>query len=196
MITANLSTLKIHKLTQAQYDRALAAGNIDENALYLTPDEPLAHTEHITILPETTLTFTEAGVEDGMHLPQNLNLKAGATYLVKWNGTEYKCKCTESGGNLYLGNASYAAVDDRVDGDPFLILKSSALPDFTDVIANVVGNHTLSVVEEVVHKIDEKYLPETSSLPAVTTDDNGALLRVVDGKWAVVALPSAEEATF
>lgn len=40
MIT-NLSTLKIHKLTQAQYDRALAAGNIDSNALYLTPDEEI-----------------------------------------------------------------------------------------------------------------------------------------------------------
>lgn len=39
MITENLSTLKIHKLTQAQYDRELAKGNIDETALYLTPDE-------------------------------------------------------------------------------------------------------------------------------------------------------------
>ena len=39
MITENLPTLKIHKLTQDQYDREYAAGNIDENALYLTPDE-------------------------------------------------------------------------------------------------------------------------------------------------------------
>lgn len=39
MITENLSALKIHKLTQEQYDRELAAGNIDESALYLTPDE-------------------------------------------------------------------------------------------------------------------------------------------------------------
>jgi hypothetical protein len=39
LITENLSTLKIHKLTQAQYDRELSAGNIDANALYLTPDE-------------------------------------------------------------------------------------------------------------------------------------------------------------
>ena len=39
MITENLSTLKIHKLTQEQYDRELAAGRIDETALYLTPDE-------------------------------------------------------------------------------------------------------------------------------------------------------------
>lgn len=39
MKTENLSTLKIHRLTQAQYDRELEAGRIDENALYLTPDE-------------------------------------------------------------------------------------------------------------------------------------------------------------
>ena len=39
MITENLSTLKIHKLTKEQYDRELAAGRIDPSALYLTPDE-------------------------------------------------------------------------------------------------------------------------------------------------------------
>ena len=39
MNTKNLSTLKIHKLTKEQYERELAAGRIDENALYLTPDE-------------------------------------------------------------------------------------------------------------------------------------------------------------
>ena len=39
MFTENLSTLKIHKLTQEQYERELAAGNIDPNALYLTPEE-------------------------------------------------------------------------------------------------------------------------------------------------------------
>jgi hypothetical protein len=39
MKTTNLSTLKIHKLSQEQYDRELAAGRIDENAIYLTPDE-------------------------------------------------------------------------------------------------------------------------------------------------------------
>ena len=39
MITENISTLKIHKLTKEQYERELAAGRIDENALYLTPDE-------------------------------------------------------------------------------------------------------------------------------------------------------------
>lgn len=53
MITENISTLKIHKLTQAQYDRELAAGNIDENALYLTPDE---NTDVVDLASDQTVT--------------------------------------------------------------------------------------------------------------------------------------------
>ena len=37
----NLSTLKIHKLTQEQYDAALRAGKLESNEIYLTPDEPI-----------------------------------------------------------------------------------------------------------------------------------------------------------
>lgn len=48
MVTENLSTLKIHKLTQAQYDRELTNGTIDENALYLTPDEEIDLTPYAT----------------------------------------------------------------------------------------------------------------------------------------------------
>lgn len=39
MITEHLSTLKINKLSQAQFEREKAAGNLDKSALYLTPDE-------------------------------------------------------------------------------------------------------------------------------------------------------------
>lgn len=49
MNTENLQTLKIHKLTQAQYDRELEAGNIDESALYLTPDEKIDLSPYATI---------------------------------------------------------------------------------------------------------------------------------------------------
>lgn len=44
MITENLSTLKIHKLTQKQYDRELAAGRIDDTAIYLTPASTTSYT--------------------------------------------------------------------------------------------------------------------------------------------------------
>ena len=39
MITENVSTLKIHKLSQSQYNRELEAGNLEVNAIYLTPEE-------------------------------------------------------------------------------------------------------------------------------------------------------------
>ncbi len=49
MITENVSTLKIHKLTQEQYNRELEAGRIDENAIYLTPDEEIDLSPYATI---------------------------------------------------------------------------------------------------------------------------------------------------
>ena len=39
MITKDLSTLKINRLTQAQYEAALAAGTVSENELYMVPEE-------------------------------------------------------------------------------------------------------------------------------------------------------------
>lgn len=40
MITENLSTLKIHKLSKEQYERELNAGRLNENEIYLTTDAP------------------------------------------------------------------------------------------------------------------------------------------------------------
>lgn len=72
MITENISTLKIHKLTQAQYDRELEAGNIDENALYLTPDEAIdlslyAEKGDVILVPSTAAvgqTITVKAVDE------------------------------------------------------------------------------------------------------------------------------------
>ena len=49
MITENLSTLKIHKLTKEQYERELANGNIDESALYLTPEDKIDFSVYATV---------------------------------------------------------------------------------------------------------------------------------------------------
>jgi microcystin-dependent protein len=46
LITENLSTLKIHKLTNSQYEREKAAGRLDGAALYLTPEKKIAGIVH------------------------------------------------------------------------------------------------------------------------------------------------------
>lgn len=67
MITENLSNLKIHKLTKEQYTRELNAGNIDENALYLTPDEEIDLSQYATVeqlKDHYTKTETDKIVDD------------------------------------------------------------------------------------------------------------------------------------
>lgn len=49
MITENLSTLKIHQLTQKQYNREFESGTIDKNALYLTPEEAIDLSNYVTL---------------------------------------------------------------------------------------------------------------------------------------------------
>ena len=54
MITENLSTLKIHKLSQEQYDRELEAGRIDKNALYLTHEDTGTDEIYVKLKESTT----------------------------------------------------------------------------------------------------------------------------------------------
>lgn len=37
---------------------------------------------------------------------------------------------------------------------------------------------------------------EPTSLPTVTENDNGSILRVVNGQWAIVPVATAEEVSF
>lgn len=84
MQTENVSTLKIHKLTQAQYDRELAAGNIDETALYLTPDEEVDLSGYATIsqLYDTTITTSGDGSAYTATVPNITELTAGISFIM------------------------------------------------------------------------------------------------------------------
>lgn len=47
--TENIQTLKIHKMTQEQYDELLDNNGIEENALYLTPYEEIDFSQYATV---------------------------------------------------------------------------------------------------------------------------------------------------
>lgn len=50
--TQNLSTLKIHKLTENQYKNAVDTGNVEDYALYLTPDDDFSNSDITAMLGE------------------------------------------------------------------------------------------------------------------------------------------------
>ena len=70
MIIQNLSTLIINKLSAEQYAAALAAGLINANELYLTPEEEIDLTNYLT---KTAADKLYATIEALNNLSTSLN---------------------------------------------------------------------------------------------------------------------------
>lgn len=84
MITENLSTLKIHKLTQEQYDRALAEGNINKNEFYLTPD-----TDSVSITKTEINNNGELIITLSDNTVSNLGRVVGVDGYIPQKGVDY-----------------------------------------------------------------------------------------------------------
>lgn len=77
-----LSTLNIHKLTQEEYDQAIEDGTIDENALYLTPEEAVDLSRYATTDELATKADTEHShaISDVTGLQTELDSKADSNH--------------------------------------------------------------------------------------------------------------------
>ena len=86
MITENVSTLKIHNLTQAQYDREAEAGTLEETSIYLTPDEeieaPIIYL--VTTDEDGNVIFGEG--QNGVQLYSDLQNNKDVTVIVSGTG--------------------------------------------------------------------------------------------------------------
>lgn len=160
-----------------------------------TTDQPSSTGWYKTLFVETSVGFVE-----------------GQKYSVICDGVEYWC-VAESGnnGSRYIGignvsNGAWHGDGNTVDnGQPFIILDLYVGDDrFIEFDFYDNEPHTIKILSGEMKHLDEKYIPDsiarTSQLPegvpSVTTSDNGKFLRVVDGAWAAVAVPNAEEASF
>lgn len=117
MITNNLSTLTIHKLTQAQYDRAVANGTIDENALYLTPDEEVDLSLYMTknnpvctgSLSLDRMSGTTVGT-NSVALGTNVTASAGWSFAQGYNTSATAQMAFATGGDsVASGSRSFAS---------------------------------------------------------------------------------------
>ena len=100
MQTENLLNLKIHKLTNAQYDREKEAGNLDPTALYLTPDNSFE------VNPETF--YITAGQR-----PDDL-IGEKATAEGHWNSATGWGSHAEGGETIASGTCSHAEGESSV----------------------------------------------------------------------------------
>ena len=146
-----------HKLDKGYLDEALQFGS-----------------ETAEILPETTAAVDpEAGAA---LLSDIVDVKAGNTYIVNWNGTEYTCKAqafTADGVTMpVLGNVDMMnGVGDS--GEPFAIV--CVIAELVEAIGGgcviypLDGSDpiTLSITYNGIKKIDGKYLPD--GVPYVET---------------------------
>lgn len=130
MITENLSTLKIHKLTQEQYDRELEAGNIDSSALYLTPEEVIdlsgyatkeemeakANASHVHTasnitsgtlsidrLPTISIAKGGTGATDATTARENLKITPANIGAAVEDHTHNRLNCNNDNGNIRVG---------------------------------------------------------------------------------------------
>lgn len=67
------------------------------------------------------------------------------------------------------------------------------------ILDNSNSDHTAAYFtpyRQIIRTIDPIYLPDSVKLPPATSSNEGAVLRVVDGAWAAVQLPSASGQSF
>ena len=113
----------------------------------------------------------------------------GLTYTVILDGISYQLTCMTEDEDKYVA---------QTEGDVQFTIRTSSLG--SAILVNSQGEHTISIAptEDIVKKIDAKYLPDDiSGTPAIdTTADEGKFLRVVGGVAAWSTVPNAEEVSF
>ena len=104
---------------------------------------------------EYTVNVTNEFVSYNVPLPSFVE---GETYEIAWDGVKYSCVAyTTEHGFAMIGNDIIAkAGSTGGNGEPFAMLVCGG---GNLIFAETTGNHTIGLVGTVVHKIDEKYLP-------------------------------------
>ena len=172
-----LSDEEIYLLTPEGIQKALDEKASEWKDIKNIPDSVprIEEGEIIDLLPSTTLNVAE---NDGTaFLTEPIGLVSSFTYTVNYNGIEYECVALDSvkefgqNGMVILGNIGVMTGIDT--GEPFIIAE---IID-EELVANMGGFYvqimsldgsaeivlSISGPEIIIHKVDERLLPDTSS---------------------------------
>lgn len=127
------------------------------------------------LLEESIVSFTNPSV--GLYyaaIPTTIELTAGETYKVSWDGATYECVCESIMGYDVIGNSSIIGMGADT-GDPFIITPLADDNGTEIYTKDTSASHTISIsvfAGELV-KIDKKYLP-------ISTDDSYGVIKKSD----------------
>ena len=112
-----------------------------------------------TLMEEQALEFALEGDKlYATYLNEALEIIAGQTYIVNWDGTEYECVCSLFNGNTHIiGNMSIYGIGEDT-GEPFLYVVAQRAFFIT---LDTSASHTISVkrIAEVITPMAEEFLP-------------------------------------
>lgn len=161
--------------------------------------------ELIEIVPVSDLTLSY-DVTWGVFEQGTIGLVADESYIVSYEGIEYKCVAIESDTAVAIGNLGKLNDDFDDTGEPFALMEAPSqgiwmLQAFdidapTDESDTKIIKFGIYGVTTTIKKLDAKYIPDEVKLPEVTTEDNNKILQVVDGVWTSVALADSSVATY
>ena len=143
---------------------------------YMPEGYPRKSAETVTLMAEQEIAFDAVGGGryGGVSADGFRGIAVGKTYIVTWDGTDYKCMCYDMDGVPTLGNASIA--DGGSDtGEPFVyIVPQQGDPVVQIMTLDTSASHTISVktVEETVTPMAAEFIPDVNSIimKSCTTD--------------------------
>ena len=186
LISIGNATRKITGSTQKYYPSELASqleqsGGVqpdwnqnDETAQDYVKNRPFYMGDPVeaVLVEESTVSFVENSGLYVTEFPSTLEVTAGETYKVYWDGTVYECLCVSGAYSMALGNLSIIGAGSDT-GEPFFmdVHNGSGMLIAT---ADTSASHTFSIsgiVTEIV-KIPAKFIDkDTSGYIAVHKSD-------------------------
>lgn len=147
------------------------------------------------VLPSQDLEFVSIGDNMYQYPGDSLfGIEPDKIYEVTWDGTTYECVgvkfVPEPGFEInYIGDLYIAEGVSNAGREPFFIY--DVLNEGMGAIATLdtSATHKVSIkLKDIIHQIDVKYIPTVVMLPAYTDDDEGKVLKIVNGVPTWVSL--------
>ena len=142
----------------------------EETQKYLLDEKEYDFPEHFTMTNSDAGKTYELCRTNWKSIKINSSVEKDKEYYILFDGKEYKLKCEETEGSLYLGWDYYGAPNDEHDfGICYDMYGSTLMCIFTK--SSNVNKHTVAIYtnEMAVHKLDSKYLDLPKNV--ATTDD-------------------------